>query len=211
MEGENSLGDLEEFIDRLSSADPVPGGGSVAALQAAMAGALLSMVASLTLGRKRYADVEEPVSRIREQATTLSRRSLELVDEDIDAYRAVADVLNLPKGTEAEKEFRSQRMQEALRGAVTPPLQTMTVASSLLELSAELAPIGNRSAISDVGTAAGSARAAFEAARLNVEINLASIRDSDWVARVREQLSAFAPAADVEERVAQYVLGAIRG
>jgi len=202
--------DLDEFLEQLSSASPVPGGGSVAALQCALGASLLVMVANLTLGRKRYAEVEERASSIREEALALRSRAVRLADEDVEAYGRVAGVLDLPRDTDFQKSERRERMQAALKGAVEPPLATMSAAARILELAADLMVIGNQSAISDVGTAAGAARAGFEAALLNLEINLASISDTEWVENVRAEVAAFPRVEDRAASIADHVLAAIR-
>jgi formiminotetrahydrofolate cyclodeaminase len=204
------LTDIEDFMQQLSSANPVPGGGSVAALECAMGAALLAMVANLTLGRKKYAEVEERVARIRDEALALRERASRLVDEDVEAYGNVSRVLEMPRDTDAQKALRQEHMQEALKGAVEPPLQTMNTASRVLDLAAELMMIGNRSAISDVGTAAGAVRSAFDAALLNVEINLASIQDEAWVQKVRSTVDCFPPVAERSDDVGRHVLAVIR-
>jgi formiminotetrahydrofolate cyclodeaminase len=202
--------DLDEFMEQLSSADPVPGGGSVAALECALGASLLIMVANLTVGRKKYADVEDRVSNIREESVALRVRSARLADDDVAAYGRVARVLDMPRETDVQKMERRDHMQTALKGAVEPPLGTMVAAARILDLAADLMVIGNRSAISDVGTAAGAARAGFEAAFLNVEINLRSISDAEWVQSIRAKLAPFPPVADRANAIAEYVLAAIR-
>lgn len=203
--------DFHSFLEQLSSADPVPGGGSVAALQTAMAASLVAMVAHLTIGRKRYEAVQEQVSSILARAIAFRDDAHALIDEDVQAYRGVSTVLALPRATEEERAHRQRQLQEALKGAVAPPLRTMRVASGVAYLAAELVSIGNRSAVSDLGTAAIGARAGYHAARLNVEINLQSIHDADWCAAVRsEMLEAPAPDA-VEAEVLERATGIIRG
>ena len=185
------MSDLTEFLEELSSAKPVPGGGSVAALQCALGASLLIMVANLTLGRKKYADAESRVLEIRAEAERLRDRATRLADEDAEAYGQVAGVLAMPRETDAQKAARRESMEAALKGAVEPPLATMAVAQDVLDLAADLMVIGNRSAISDVGTAAGAARAGYDAALLNVEINLASISDMEWTQSVRAKFDSF--------------------
>lgn len=202
--------DIEDFMAQLSSANPVPGGGSVAALECAMGAALLAMVANLTVGRKKYEEVEARAIQIRDEAMALRERASRLVHEDIEAYEIVSRVLQMPKDTNAHKALRRERMQAALKGAVEPPLQTMKTASRLLDLAAELMLIGNRSAISDVGTAAGAARSGFDGALLNVEINLASIGDGAWVQNVRSTVDGFPPIATRWDEVTRHVLAVIR-
>lgn len=200
-----------DFLDRLSSADPVPGGGSVAALQTAMGAALLVMVSGLTIGKKRYQSVQERVEMLSRQAVTARDRAVELAEDDAKAYGEVADVLSLPRNTDAEREYRRGRMQRALKGAVEPPLATMGVAANVLEIARELVAIGNSSAVSDVGSAALAARAGYWAARLNVDINLAAIVDAEWIARIRERLSTIPEPDDAEREIMAATQAVIRG
>jgi formiminotetrahydrofolate cyclodeaminase len=200
-----------DFLDRLSSADPVPGGGSVAALQTAMAAALAAMVANLTIGRPKYADVEDEARAIRDEALTLRHRAAALANEDEEAYGRVAAVLSLPRDTDDERAERRRRMQDALKGAVFPPLETMRTASAVIRLAGRLAVIGNRSAISDVGSAALAAHAGYRAAQLNVEINLAAIRDADWVANLRGELAALPAPTAAEREILSITQAAITG
>jgi formiminotetrahydrofolate cyclodeaminase len=195
--------DIDSFLADLASDAPVPGGGSVAALQVAMAAALLEMVSNLTLGRKRYADVEAQVLSIRERAGISRARARKLIDEDAAAYGAVAGAMKLPKASDDEKAVRTSAIQASLKAAAIPPLETMRLAAEMVDLARELLPIGNRTAASDVGTAAASALSGYEAARLNVEINAASVRDAHWVARARNELEAIgAPEESVRATLA---------
>lgn len=203
--------ELDEFLRDLASASPVPGGGSVAALQTAMAAALLVMVSNLTLGRKRYVHVQDAIQDVKREAEDLLERAKQLATKDVEAYQAVADAMSLAKETEEERERRGREIQDALKGAVGPPLEIMQVASETLVLAGQLVSIGNRSAVSDVGTAALAARSGYHAAALNVEINLASIRDDAWVTEIRRSLSEFANPDVVEQSVMTRVGSIIRG
>jgi formiminotetrahydrofolate cyclodeaminase len=147
------------------------------------------MVANLTVGRKRYADVQNRILDIRGRADELRFRARRLIDQDSEAYGAVSDAMAMPKDTDAAKAERAARVQSELKSAAVPPLQTMQVACDVIRLAGELVRIGNRSAVSDVGTAASAALAGFEAARLNVEINVASVRDAEWVAATKVELA----------------------
>ncbi|HEX6508655.1 MAG TPA: cyclodeaminase/cyclohydrolase family protein [Chloroflexota bacterium] len=202
--------DLDTFLDDLSSAAPVPGGGSVAAIETAMAAALLAMVANLTIGRKRYAGVEAEATAVRDESLRLRDVARELAEEDVEAYGRVASVSSMPRDTESQKVKRRECMQATLKDAVQPPLEMMRLAARVVELSGELARFGNRSAISDVGTAAGAARAGYEAALLNVEINVAAIHDDEWNRGIRKELEAMPAVGALQEEIAQYVLAVIR-
>ncbi|MDQ2743221.1 MAG: cyclodeaminase/cyclohydrolase family protein [Chloroflexota bacterium] len=205
------MADIDAFLDDLSSAAPVPGGGTVAALETAMAASLLAMVCNLTLGKKRYAAVEPRIRTALQEAGELRDRARQLGDEDVEAYGAVARVLALPRVTEEEKATRAARLQDALRGAAVPPLETMQLASQVLYLAGDLVDIGNSSAISDIGTAAASARAGFEAARLNVEINLAGIQDQEWALATRRAMDQIPAPELLEQTIMQKVTSIIRG
>jgi formiminotetrahydrofolate cyclodeaminase len=166
-----------------------------------MAAALLEMVANLTVGRKRYVDVEGRVREIRDRAADLDRQARRLAQDDSDAYGQVAAAFKLPRDTDEQKEERTRRLQSALKGAVRPPLNIMALSSQVMRLAAELAGLGNRSAVSDVGTAALAARAAYHAARLNVDINLAAVRDAPWSEATREELAALENPDTLEQQV----------
>ena len=205
------MSDLSAFLEQLSSSQPVPGGGSVAALETAAAAALLAMVANLTIGKKKYVDVQERVEELRDRSIELRDRAERLVDDDAQAYGRVHEAMKLPKGSDAEIDTRRQGIQEALKGAALPPLATMRVACQVLDLALPLAEMGNRSAISDVGSAALSAQAGFYAARLNVQINLESVRDENWAADTRERMEALGSPDSTVKTVLQRVEAVILG
>jgi formiminotetrahydrofolate cyclodeaminase len=200
------VGEIKAFLHDLASAEPVPGGGSVAALEAAMGAALLLMVTNLTIGRKKYASVDDEARRIRGLAEPLCAEALDLVHLDVEAYRGVAAVFAMPRTTDAEKAERQERLQSALKAATGPPLRTMAVASKLAGLARELVEIGNTSAISDVGSAAYAVQAGFHAAFLNVEINIGGVRDEEWVAAIRMQLAAIPSPDQATQEVTARVL-----
>jgi formiminotetrahydrofolate cyclodeaminase len=196
---------LEPFLDDLASSAPVPGGGSAAAVTAAMGAALLAMVSNLTLGKKRYADVQDRAERTRGEAMALLDHARRLSEEDSEAYGRVSAALALPRSTDSEMTERRTRVQSALKHAAQPPLETMQVAADVARLAAELVSFGNRSAITDIGSAALLAGAAHAAARLNVLANLTAIRDDDWKASFVERLNEVPDprpsVEDVQEQV----------
>lgn len=202
---------IQTFLDDLSSDQPVPGGGSVAAFEVTMAAALIAMVSNLTLGRKKYATVQDRAQAVLERATALRQRAWQLVEEDSAAYGRVAEVMALPRQTEAEKAERGRRMQEALKGAALPPLETMSIARDVLALAEELVQFGNRSAVSDVGSAALAAVAGSRAARLNVDINMAGIRDKAWVVATRARMASLEAPISTLDTVMDRVQAIIGG
>jgi formiminotetrahydrofolate cyclodeaminase len=138
-------------------------------------------------------------------------RARALANEDAAAYAEVSAAMDLPKETDEQKAKRTAVIQAALTGAAIPPLETMRAASEVAWLSGELVKIGNRSAISDVGTAALQAVAAYGAARLNVVINLMSVRDQGWVAETRNAMNEIPDPAITNTTVQSIVARALGG
>ena len=178
---------IHEFLERLGSSDPVPGGGSAAALAAAMGAALVAMVAELTIGRPAYAEHEETIRKIRFDAVERRVELLDLAQEDADAYDVVVRARHLPKETEADKAARSSALEASMLEAARIPLRAAVVASEVLDLAERIAPIGNKNAASDAGVAAQLAAAGLRGALLNVRINLPYLAED-------EPMRASAPA-----------------
>lgn len=178
---------IHEFLERLGSSDPVPGGGSAAALAAAMGAALVAMVAELTIGRPAYAEHDETIRKIRFDAIERRGELLELAQQDADAYDVVVRARHLPKDSDAEKAARSSALEAAMLDAARIPLRAAVVASEVLDLAERIAPIGNKNAASDAGVAAQLAAAGVRGALLNVRINLPYLAED-------EPMRASAPA-----------------
>jgi methenyltetrahydrofolate cyclohydrolase len=168
---------IGDYLDQLADRVPAPGGGAAAALHAAVGAALLGMVARYSTG-ERYAAHQETISRIVAEADELRGIALRLAEADAEAFAAVTDAYRMPKVTEADSAARSVALAQALVGAAWPPAQVIGVAGMVVDLAEALASIGNRNVASDVAAAAEAARAAAATARVNVEINLASITDA---------------------------------
>jgi formiminotetrahydrofolate cyclodeaminase len=173
-------GMLESYLDRLASAEPEPGGGSVAALVGALGAALVTMVTNLTLGKERYVEVQDDMAEIRTSSEALRRRLEELVTLDALAYGKVATAMKLPREDENQKEARRRVLQAALQGAAEVPLEVAEAAVDVARLSLPAAEKGNVNGVSDAGVAALLADAAAQSAALNVKINLAWIEDDDF-------------------------------
>jgi glutamate formiminotransferase/formiminotetrahydrofolate cyclodeaminase len=175
----------EDFIERLAAPTATPGGGAAAAFAAAMASALVGMVAGLTRGKKKYAAVETKVGELAETADALRRELAAAVSRDSEAFEAVLRAMRLPKETDGEKTLRAEAIEMATRGAALVPLDVALAAARTGELAAELAELGNVNAISDAASAVALARAAFEAASLNVRINAQALSEpsarTEWV------------------------------
>jgi formiminotetrahydrofolate cyclodeaminase len=164
--------DLRELNARLASREPVPGGGSAAALAGAMGASLVAMVAELTIGRQDAAAHDAHVRKVRDAAVTRQAELLDLAQDDAWAYGAVVAARHMPRRTDAEREARASAMRHTIVAAADVPLQTARAAAAVLELAREIAPIGNPNAVSDAGVAAALAGAAVRGAILNVRINL---------------------------------------
>ena len=174
---------VQTFLDELASSAPAPGGGSAAALAAAIGAALVSMVANLTVGKSKYADVQDDVERILAHSEALRQRCIDLLEQDVEAYTAVSAAYKMPRDTDEQKQARSAAIQEALKGATDVPMKLAEACVDILELCPESAEKGNIRAVSDVGVGALMAEAALRAAALNVWINLGSIKDESFVER----------------------------
>jgi formiminotetrahydrofolate cyclodeaminase len=190
---------LGEFLERLGSSDPTPGGGAAAAVVGALGAALVEMTANLTIGRPRLADVQEQARRIQERAAELRARLEQLGDADAEAFDRVTAAYRLPRADDAQKAARTQAIQAALRVAADVPLETARISAEVTELAEEAAPVLNASVISDVLVGALMAQAALNSAALNVEINLGSMTDQPTIDQYASRLAA--AQAGVDERV----------
>ena len=167
-----------DFLDALAAGTPTPGGGSAAAYAAAMGAGLVAMVARLTIGKKKYAEVEDAMQGILAEAEVLRARLTQAVEDDAAAFETIMQAFKLPKETDAEKAARSQKIQEATLTASQIPLQTAKDAVRVIELALEAARLGNTNAITDGASGAAMAQAALTSAGYNVRINLASLEDT---------------------------------
>lgn len=166
------------FIDDLASSAPTPGGGGASAYCGALASALASMVGNLTLGKKKYATVEEEIAAVMAQLSEKRAALLDLIDQDARAFEPLAQTYRMPSATPEEQQVKHAAQQAALIDAIEVPLAIMRTCADVLDLTDVMAKKGSRLAVSDAGVAAVFARAAIEGASLNVFINVASLEDS---------------------------------
>jgi formiminotetrahydrofolate cyclodeaminase len=169
----------KEFIEVLSSNAPVPGGGGAASYVGAIGIALGNMVGSLTVGKKKYADVEADIIKLKEKADLLQKEFLTLIDKDAEVFEPLSKAYRLPKDTEEEKAARAEVMEKALKTACSVPLEIMKKCCEALELVKEFAQKGSALAISDAGCGAACLKAALVSASLNVFINTNLMTDRD--------------------------------
>ncbi|MBN1657161.1 MAG: cyclodeaminase/cyclohydrolase family protein [Anaerolineae bacterium] len=178
------------FLDELASDLPAPGGGSVAATAGALGAALVSMVCSLTLGKKGYEDVQDDIQALRAQSEALRQRLTGLLEKDVEAYTGYSVAAKMPRATDEEKAARAIAMQAALKTATDVPLSIAQAAVEVMDLCMPAAEKGNKWAVSDAGVAVLMAEAALRSAALNVLINLGTLKDEEFVADRRAKLEA---------------------
>lgn len=178
---------LKAFIDKVISNEPVPGGGSVSAFNGALAAALAAMVANLTAGRKKYAEVDELMRTLAARLNETAAHLLADVDRDSDAYNRVFAAFKLPKETDEEKAARSEAIQRETKYAAQVPMEVARAVHDILPRIATVAQRGNANAITDACVAMMCARTAVLGALLNVKINLTSIKDEAFVNAMAEE------------------------
>jgi formiminotetrahydrofolate cyclodeaminase len=175
----------KEFVEKVASEAPAPGGGSVSALAGALAAALCAMVARLTLGKEQYQGTWQEMEHVRDSADGLMRRMLELVDEDTAAYNQVLGAFRLPKDTDAQRTARLAAIQSATKKATAVPMETLRSVAAVLPLAEAAVERGNPNCLSDAGVAAHLIRAAASGAAYNVRINLSGLDDRSFSAQMK--------------------------
>jgi glutamate formiminotransferase/formiminotetrahydrofolate cyclodeaminase len=176
------------FVDEVSRESPAPGGGSIAALAGALAAALASMVANLSIGKGEFDAAYDDLNDLAERAQEIKDRLLDAVDEDAQAFNAVLDAMRLPKDTAEQRSARQQAMQTGYQHATQVPLTTARLCHQALALCLRAARCGNTSAISDAGVGALMAHAGVQSAIYNVRINLPNIKDPNFVQDMQMQV-----------------------
>ena len=201
---------LTAFSDLLASDAPAPGGGSAAALGGALGTALTGMVASLTVGKKKYAEHEELMQEIIAGAEEVRRQFVDVIDRDTEAFNGVSAVFTMPKDTDEQKAARKQAMQQALQACTLTPFEMMCCALSALELTGRALGKSNINAASDLGVAALSLKAAVQGAWLNILINISGIEDQEFVAKYRSEGEAIlAKALPLADHIYETVLSSL--
>ena len=178
----------EKFADETFSSAPVPGGGGVAALVGSIGAALAGMVCNLTTGKKKYAQYEADIQRITGEARALMNELMGQIDRDAENFYPLSRCYGLPATTEEEKAAKEEKMQAALKVAITAPIDIVRLAYKAIALHKELAEKGSKLAVSDVGCGVLCLKAAMQCGWLNVMINLKSIHDPAFVSTVEAEL-----------------------
>jgi glutamate formiminotransferase/formiminotetrahydrofolate cyclodeaminase len=166
---------LDAFVSRVAAPTPTPGGGSVAALAGALGAALAQMVVGLTVGKKKYAAVEDDMKSLALNASALRRQLATLVQRDADAYERVRSAHAMPRDNDLATGLRDAAITEALIFAAEVPLETANAAVQVAEIAATVAERGNNNAVTDAAVAALMAEVACKGAVLNVRINVSAL------------------------------------
>jgi methenyltetrahydrofolate cyclohydrolase len=202
-----TIGDqtVDGWLAELARRSPAPGGGAAAALCAATAAGLIGMVTAYTTG-PRWADRQERMQQLNDEAARLRADAVVVADDDAAAFSAVGAAYQLAAETNEQKAVRRASIQQALIGAAGPPAQAGRLAARLVQMAQELADSSNPNVVSDVAVAASAARAALESAIVNIEINLRELHDVHETARLGSIVSDLETAISA----AGSVVGAVR-
>ncbi len=180
---------VDGFLSNLASSSPAPGGGSVAALSGALSAALSSMVCNLTIGKEKYNEVQGEIKEVVKESEQLRQQLTKLVDEDTTAFNDVMKAFKMPKETDDQKKRRSDAIQKGYKKAAEVPFKTAKICRRTLDIAFVVAEKGNKNSITDAGVAALMGEAGVHAASLNVNINLGSIKDNDFVNQTKKVLA----------------------
>ncbi|MDS1030095.1 cyclodeaminase/cyclohydrolase family protein [Bacillota bacterium LX-D] len=168
---------FRKVIEVSASKSPTPGGGSVSAMSACFGAAMLSMVGNLTTGKEKYQDVEADIQSILKKLDSILKELEVLVEKDINDFNNFMTIIKMPKETEEQKQQKENLKQKALKDATDTPLKIAKTCLEGLKIAKEIALIGNKGAISDVGVGAYVLESALNSVLLSVDINLPSIKD----------------------------------
>ena len=202
---------IQEFLDVLSSKEPVPGGGGASALAGALGNALGQMVANLTIGKKKYALVEDENKELAERMKGIQGQFSALADQDAKVFAPLAKCYSLPSGTEEEKAYKAEVMEARLLDASLVPMEIMEKASEMLEIMDILADKGSRMAVSDVGVGVQFIRTALLGAVMNVYINTKSMKNREKAEEMNEKAERLIKeGTEAADRIYQKVLEQLR-
>lgn len=188
---------MKEFADVLASAEPVPGGGGASAAVGAFAAALGRMVTNLTIGKKKYADVEDEMREIGGKLEAYQKKLLEFIDLDAEAFLPLSMAYKMPKETEEQKMEKERVMEEALYTASVTPLQMMETILEVMKLLEILSVKGSTLAVSDAGAGVFFGRGALEGASMNVFINTGMMKNREKAKELQEKAKAMIKEAEV--------------
>jgi len=182
---------IEKHLNDLAAKLPAPGGGSASALVGAEGAALLSMVLNFTIDKKGYEGFWDEAKELLKKTEEIRSRLSSLIDEDVRAYAEFNKVFKMPRVTQEEKKKRAEAMQEGLKKAEAVPEEICRLAYEGAGLSPRILEKGNKNLLSDVEVAMALFIASFKGGRINCEINLKSIKDTEFCKKAREKLDAW--------------------
>ena len=200
-----------EFVEVLASKAPVPGGGGASALVGAIGTALGNMVGALTVGKKKYADVEEEMKELMAKATTLQDELLHLIERDAEVFEPLSKAYGMPRETEEEKAEKARVMEIVLKDACSVPMEIMEKCCEAIEIIVEFAAKGSTLAISDAGVGAAFCKAALQGASLNVYINTKSMKNREYAEELNAKCDAMLEKyTKIADEVFNSVLGRLK-
>lgn len=181
---------LKSYLDDLAAKKPAPGGGSVSAMVAASGVALISMAANFTISKEKYKHIESKMRELLSKSENLRSVLMKLVDEDVKVYQKLSDIYKASK----RKDF--PRVQKALKEAASIPLKICRFSVEAMRLCPLLVKEGNANLISDIGVAVHFLNSAFFSAKIFVEINLKTVKDKEFIVKIREILESLQQEID---------------
>lgn len=199
-----------QFVEALAAKEPVPGGGGAAALGGAIGMALSTMVGNFTVGKKKYADVEGEVKELMDKGNRIQEELLGLVAKDAQVFEPLSRAYGLPAGTEEEKKIKEETLEWESQNACAVPMEIIRNAYEGIKIHQRMGEIGSRMLISDVGCGVVFLRAALISGKLNVVINLNTIKDAEFVAKTKEEMNRLVDEGiKIADEVYESVLAAL--
>ena len=202
--------EIEQFLAALASQSATPGGGSAAAIIGAMGAALVSMVCNLTIGKKKYVEVESEMKDVLAKAEALRKQLIGMIEDDVKVFDAVMGAYGMPKETDSDKAKRDAAIQAALKQATDVPMACARAARQVIDIAATASDKGNLNVISDAGVGVLAGYAALRSAALNVFTNARMITDKTFAeAKLKELNELLAGAEGVTEKAYSVVKGKV--
>lgn len=200
-----------EFIEKLSSKSPTPGGGGVSALIGSLGTALGGMVCNLTIGKKKYEIYEEEVKEILDEIIFIQKRLFDLIKEDEDNFIPLSKAYSLPSSTDEEKKIKKETMQSCLKKASEVPLEVIRISNKAIKFHERLLGKSTILAISDIGVGIQCLRASVLSSKLNVIINIKDITDTNFVKKVEDEMNFLVDdSIKICDRVYEEVLSSMK-
>ncbi len=200
-----------EFLEVLASKAPVPGGGGAAAMGGAIGMALSNMVGNLTVGKKKFADVEDEVKELLEKGYAIIEELKVLVEKDAEVFAPLSKAYGLPKDTPEQAKFKAETLEKCSKDACSVPMEIMRKSFEGIKIHERMGQIGTKIAISDVGCGVAFLKAALVSGSLNVIINLGAIKDEEYVGAVTEEMDRLVKdGSQIADETLELVIGKIK-